>query len=688
MKKVSSTIIFLSIIMLSYSQGYWQEVQTQQPYGALNHCVFNDTGSGWAVGQNGIIQHTADEGLGWSLQYHNTDKSFHSVYFINDTEGWVVGWNDILHTTDAGQNWESQSHPSTLGDFNDVFFLDQDNGWIVGWYKIILKTTDGGQTWQKISNSIGGETVYNSVKFFDEDHGILCGVKQNYGGIIMTTSDGGLNWTETGPASTSAFLSLAINDQDEVFVCGKGGQLFKSTDFGQTWTDKSFDQNYFIDIEFGENQTGYLMDRFTLYKTTDNGISWSAYKAVPYSGGLRDISLSGSQLYACGDKSSIYNIPEESNEWQRLLYVDPLNFKQIEFLNESKGFALGGYSMATKPLISNDGGYTWEDNLLIPEQRYYELRLAGQTLFLISFQNELLKSIDEGENWETLNLPPAEGAYFNDFSVPSQNTAYLCDDSSTLYKTTDGGHNWDKIEFDDYHKFSISYFYDDTFGWLVDDYSGFLLRTTDGGNNWTSMKVDPNHTYVPSKIYFINENIGFIITEIGYVYRSSDGGNNWEKVFELGLSYNAIFHFIDDNRGYLIDHNQIYYSNDGGYNWTEHQTLSQSAFCASFVNTNSWIGGMYNLMAINSDLLDVSDISTNDPSISVYPNPAENIIYLKNELNIPINKMEVISQDGKLVSSLSIPTGKAIDVSALNPGVYLIRIFSGQGISTTKLIVK
>ncbi len=674
--------------MLGYSQEYWEEVQTTEPYGALNHCVFMDTDNGWVVGQNGIIQHTSDGGLNWDQQYDDANKLFRSVHFINNDEGWVVGWNDILHTTDGGQNWEFQTHPPILGDINDVFFLDQNNGWIVGWYKIILKTTDGGQNWQKVSNLVGGETIYNSVKFFDEEHGILCGVRQNYGGIIMTTSDGGLNWTETGPSSSSEFLSLDINDQDEVFVCGANGQLFKSGDMGQTWTDKSIGMNYFMDIEFGENQVAYLLDHTTIYKSTDNGNTWNADETIPFSLGLRDIAIGGVQLYGCGENTSVYKKLEGIHEWQKLLYNKPLLFRNIEFANDLDGFALTGIGMPINPYRTSDGGLTWENDSLIPEERYYKLRSANQTLFYLSFSNNLLKTPDGGQNWETIQLPPAQGAYYNDFSVPSENTAYLCDDSSTVYKSTDGGHNWNKIEFDEYHKFSISYFYDDNFGWLVDDYSGYLSRTTDGGETWTSMKVDPVHTYVPSSIYFINKNDGFIVTEIGYVYRTSDGGDSWEKVFGLDMSYYAIFHFINENKGYLIDKNQIYLSEDGGYTWVEYQTLSQTVFCAEFLGSNSWLAGNINLMAINPDLLDVSDISTNDPSISVYPNPAENIIYLNNGSNTRINKMEIISQDGKLVSSLSVLTGDAIDISDLNPGVYFVRTYSGQGISTTKLIVK
>lgn len=675
MKKLLFTISLISLSLLTYSQGYWEEVQDEEPFGALNKCIFTDIDNGWAVGQQGIIQHTSDGGLNWEIQYNNTDKLFRSACFLNQNEGWVVGWSDILHTTDGGQNWEFQVRPPCTGDLNDVFFLDQNNGWIVGWYKIILKTVDGGQTWIKISNQLPNETIYNSVKFFDENNGILCGNKVNVGGIIMITNDGGLTWNETGPNPSSDFLSLDINNQGEVFVCGADGKLFKSVDMGITWTDKSLDNEYFYDLEFGEDETAYIIDHWNIYKTTDNCESWSIYKSIPFDISLRDINLGGDQLFGCGANTSVYKIPNGNDEMEVLTYNNPLSFTHIEFLNENDGFALGGPNLVGQAVKTNDGGYTWYPDTTIPDQNYYHLKSIDQTLFYISTNNNLLKTTDGGENWEIIELNlDMSNWYIKDLSVPSENTLYICNDSSVLYKSVDGGYNWNKITFSEYHKFTISYFFNDDFGWLVDDYTGFLLRTTDGGSTWTSMKVDPSHTYVPSKIYFVNESVGFVINEMGYVYRTIDGGDIWTRVFDTDLSFYPIFHFINETEGYLINKETIFRTEDGGLSWSEYQTLSRNVLCASFLNTNSWIAGVYELMAINDDLLDINKISLTNSIINVYPNPAIDKITLSSE--IPLNKAEVniYSISGSLVSVMNLGFNKEIDISSLPKGSYILKV--------------
>lgn len=687
MKKLLLTISLISLSFLTYSQGYWEEVQDVDPFGALNKCFFTDSNNGWAVGQKGIIQHTTDGGLNWELQHNNPDMLFRSGCHLNQNEAWVVGWSNILHTSDAGQNWETQIRPPCLGDLNDVFFLDQNNGWIVGWYKIVLKTTDGGQNWQKISNQTSSGLIYNSVKFFDENNGVLCGVKQNIGGIIMITSDGGLTWTETGPITTSEFLSLDINTAGDVFVCGSDGSLYKSTDMGNSWTDQSIQDYYFYDIEFGEDQTAYLMSRLKIHKSTDNGETWNIHKNVPYQISLRDINIGGDQLFGCGGKTSVYNILEEDVEWERLLYNNPLNFNDISFVNENEGFALRGRSFIGQSIKTNDGGYTWQEDTLIPDQEFYHLRSINQTLFYISTDNNLLKTSDGGQTWEIIELNlEMSNWYINDFSVPSENTLYLCNDSSVLYKSVDGGYNWDRITFTEYHKFSISYFYDDDFGWLVDDYTGFLLRTTDGGSSWTSMKVDPSHTWVPSSIYFINENVGFITTEMGFVYRTTDGGDNWEEVFETETTFRPIFYFVNETMGYFINRHYIFISEDAGLTWTEYQLLTGNATCASFLNTNSWIAGMYDLMAINKYITDINDISVADLSFKLYPNPATDKITISTEILLNNAEVYIYTISGSLVSVTIIGSNMEVDISDLPRGSYLLKIKTAETSLVNKFV--
>lgn len=90
-------------------------------------------------------------------------------------------------------------HRTTVGttDLNDVFFVDADTGWIVrdalnlSDRGTILKSTDGGYTWQ-VQNSCKAGVDLNAVFFVDADEGWAAGDSET----MCHTSDGGATWSQ------------------------------------------------------------------------------------------------------------------------------------------------------------------------------------------------------------------------------------------------------------------------------------------------------------------------------------------------------------------------------------------------------------------------------------------------------------------------------------------------------------
>ena len=81
--------------------------------------------------------------------------------------------------------------------------------------------------------------------------------------------------------------------------------------------------------------------------------------------------------------------------------------------------------------------------------------------------------------------------------------------------------------------------------------------------------------------------------------------------------------------------------------------------------------------------LGLNDITKNDASISLYPNPVKDALNITTDKNV--QKVEVVDILGKTVLS-SKADSKNINVSSLNAGVYLIVITSENGVSTKKFI--
>ncbi len=149
---------------------------------------FVDNGKeGWAVGDEGVIQHTIDGGQTWERQATGTRASLRSLAFLTPYVGWVVGREEqphergsigvLLFTRDGGQTWQRQL-TNALPGLNQVKFLDAKIGFIIGdgtehFATGVFKTTDGGGHWEPVP---GPRAVsWLAGDFQDAQTGILGG---------------------------------------------------------------------------------------------------------------------------------------------------------------------------------------------------------------------------------------------------------------------------------------------------------------------------------------------------------------------------------------------------------------------------------------------------------------------------------------------------------------------------------
>ncbi|WP_052309036.1 ice-binding family protein [Aequorivita sublithincola] len=91
----------------------------------------------------------------------------------------------------------------------------------------------------------------------------------------------------------------------------------------------------------------------------------------------------------------------------------------------------------------------------------------------------------------------------------------------------------------------------------------------------------------------------------------------------------------------------------------------------------------------NSVVLGINESSL-DQDLALYPNPTTNVVNLVNKTNISLEKMMIYDIIGKLVSQTNLREmqgEKAVDVSSLAAGVYVVQII-GNNASTVKRLIK
>lgn len=698
MKKLTFVFMFIVLTVIAFGQTDWQLLNPLPTLNPLGGDYFISAQEGWVVGDKGIIMHTTDGGSSWNFQHENSSESFSSVFFIDDTEGWTVGWSSIYHTTDAGETWQKQIKPSWPGDLTDVFFINHDTGWIVGHYKIIFKTTDGGDHWQRIISDTHQEKCFFSVAFTDELHGCAVGgeLAGNNNGIIMISNDGGNSWIDKTPSGGNRFNKVYFINADTGWVCGNDGVLFKTIDGGNTWVDRHFSTTeYYNDIHFFNDQQGVLLMGNQVRLTEDGGDSWDSLVYMDNSNWMFSFaSGADNQLVAVGNTGCIEKSVDGGSTWNKLNSGSSYYFNTIGFFNSSDGLAIAGSNANAYLIQSSDGGSSWAPDTLVENGPFYKMQIDGNNCFLLNNSSQMMKSIDGGNSWE-LNQVPSITSYYKDMQFVNEFSGYLCSDSSILLKTTDGGITWEEISFHEYYNFTSMFFLNENLGWVIDASGRKLLRTKTGGNDWffTSF-IEDGYAYKLTDVFFVNEDVGYVSTYEGAIFKTIDGGDTWNKFFVFSYGGNSKIYFVSDEEGWCIAGLNIYHTVDGGETWFNRQSFGNSGINNLFFfdNGQGWICGMSGLVAWHSSYVSIDEVEDNESTMQVMPNPAVNnvTVVLDNKLE-RIYGVKVFNMMGQQVIDLDNinETGSVeLDLSFLRSGTYIINVSSSGGNRLAKVVVR
>lgn len=229
-----------SIWRTTNAGGNW-ELQYNNPGWCLYDSYFDESGFGIIVGERGLILKTTNSGNSWIDKSVDIRYFIYSISFIDNNIGWAAGLDSyqgrtgfLSRTTDAGESWSYQYFTGIMPYFGSVYFINQDIGWAVGGnvmapYSGILKTTDGGLTWDiKIFEN---HLLFHDVFFIDENNGWVCGD----GGVIYNTTNGGDDWILQSDSTIYRGLGkIKMINNDIGFAAGMYGTILKTTNGGMT----------------------------------------------------------------------------------------------------------------------------------------------------------------------------------------------------------------------------------------------------------------------------------------------------------------------------------------------------------------------------------------------------------------------------------------------------------------------
>ena len=148
-------------------------------------------------------------------------------------------------------------------------------------------------------------------------------------------------------------------------------------------------------------------ERGDIIFSDDDGATWQQAEVVPTRSTLTSLFALGGRLWAAGHDSVILTSGDGGNNWT-LQNFDPERQQPIMdlyFRDSKNGLAIGAYGLM---LVTSNGGQTWEDWAVNDEDDAHLnalLALPDGTWLIAGEAGFSYRSTDQGETWESLDLP-------------------------------------------------------------------------------------------------------------------------------------------------------------------------------------------------------------------------------------------------------------------------------------------
>jgi photosystem II stability/assembly factor-like uncharacterized protein len=231
--------------------------------------------------------------------------------------------------------------------------------WVAGSAGTVLRTVDGGRSWQQVSPPGAADLQFRDIEAFDARHAVALTIGEGTDSRIYRTSDGGRTWTEAfrNDEPTAFYDCLTFTDRRHGLALSDpvGGKfrILATADAGRTWTVRpTTGMPDALPGEFAFAASG------TCLVSADRRGAGRAWFAT---GGAER-----ARVFATRDNGRTWRVTDTPIPSGPTAGVYSLAFK-----NPWDGIAVGGdfqtpTSAPNGSAVSRDGGRTWHTSAVVP----------------------------------------------------------------------------------------------------------------------------------------------------------------------------------------------------------------------------------------------------------------------------------------------------------------------------------
>ncbi len=535
------------------------------------------------------------------------------VYVAAQGPLWGAGGDRGLYkTTDGGNSWESVLKISENTGVSDIAFDPRNPDVIYAtsyqrrrhvWTLVnggpeaaIHKSTDGGKSWNKLTNGLpGGELGRIAIAVSPVEPDIvyaLIEATEDNGGFFRST-DRGASWEKRyNYKSTSAqyYQELFCDPKSPDRVYSMDTYLQVTEDGGKTWRSLGNRYRHVDDhaLWIDPENTNHLIvgGDGGLYQTYDRGSTWDYFENLPVSQFYRVATDNSEPFYyvyggtqdnsTWGGPSRTINSGGITNEDWFLIVggdgyqarIDPTNpnivYGQWQYGNLVRYDRKSGevFYIQPQPDKGEELRWNWDTPLILSSHSPTRLYIAA---------NRLFRTDDRGNTWKAIS--PDLSRQIDRNKLPVMGKIQSIDAVAKNASTSLYGNSV---------ALSESPLNPDLLYVGTDD--GLIQITEDGGKNWTAVKSInglPDTTYV-SDLFASQHNENVVYASFNnhkradfkpYLFKSTDKGKSWKSIVGNLPNNHQVWTIVEDfvNPNLLFCGTEfaLYFSIDAGEKWTK-----------------------------------------------------------------------------------------------------------------------
>lgn len=331
----------------------WSTFETGQFYN-LVAIDFANRDTGYAVGDYGVIFRTTNAGASW-IQDNSADPTISEYHYKvkASSRGTVlaVGAFGLINRRSVS-SW-SFVNRYFRPNVTSIFFISETKGFAVDSEGGIYSTNNSGGFWERYQVPFAEQTFYEEIIFNTPQTGYIFGPADT----MLVTTNGGDSWIKiTTPEGTFGFRSAHFPSMNTGYAVGYSGSVIKTTNGGASWFKvPSGILNNIDDVHFLTDNLGFAGSYYDgLLKTTNGGVSWTPVPGISTT--ITAITFVSSLVgYASGGVSGTYKTTDGGVTWFATTSTPPLGADDIKFKDENTG-----YIGTSHIYITTNGGESWE----------------------------------------------------------------------------------------------------------------------------------------------------------------------------------------------------------------------------------------------------------------------------------------------------------------------------------------